>query len=429
MSNASHHINRLVEHLFRQEAGRMTAILTRIFGFDHSDLVEDIVQDTFITALKTWSFKGQPDNPSAWLIQVAKNNTINAIKKDQKFIKGLPIQAKLDKSAGDAGQVMDDLFLDHEIADSQLRILFACCQPSLSPKSQIALTLKTISGFSNAEIARALLMSEPAVKKMIYRARKSIREEERSFNVPFVDETEERLESARTVCYLMFNEGYKRSEGDRLLKESLCREAIRLTCLLTGMKKGASESAALLSLMLFNVARFPARLDKNGHPIDLEKQDRKLWDKDLIQKGFYYMSQARQSKILSRYHLEAGIASIHCMAQSYPQTDWQAIVNYYRRLVRMVDNPVVKLNYAIALSNLEGPEAGLNVLDESELQKPLDQYFLLYAAKADMYFRMQDYKKAKMYYQLAMDLSEAESDRHYLSLKIKNCDLKSISEN
>jgi RNA polymerase sigma-70 factor (ECF subfamily) len=418
-----------VDHLFRREAGKMTAILTRIFGFTHARMIEDIVQEAFFAALKTWPIKGKPNKPSAWLMQVAKNKTINAIKRDRRFISNTVIQQQLNDKNSEPEHVLNSLFLDHEIKDSRLRILFACCNPDISSQKQIALTLKTLGGFSNTEISRALLMSEPAVKKMIYRARKSIRDKRLSLDVPFIDQTEELLHPAQTTCYLIFNEGYKRSSGDHMIKEDLCREAIRLARLLTELPKGASKSAALLSLMLFNAARFPARVDEDRHPVDIENQNRDLWDSELIQKGFYYLKKSREAKSMSSYHLEAGIAGIHCSAKTYGDTDWSAIVTCYRKLDSIRESPVIKLNYAIALSKLEGPEAGLKVIDQSGLQKPLEHYELFYAAKADMYFRLTNYPKAKAYYQLALDLTNTEADKWFIKSKIEKCDLIDMNRN
>lgn len=420
-----HNISGLVDHLFREEAGKMVAVLIRIFGFRHAELVEDIVQDTFLTALKKWRHNQIPDNPSAWLMQVAKNKTLNALKRENRSV---PLDQY--KSTPEIEETIDKLFLDHEIKDSQLRVLFACCDPRFSAKAQIILTLKTLSGFSNSEIARALLMSEAAVKKRLYRTRKSIREDGLEFGVPFLYEIDERLPAVHTAIYLMFNEGYKRSEGDELIKESLCFEAARLTDqLVEALPEQAGESHALLSLIYFSISRFNARHSEDGNIIDLQKQDRKLWDRDLINMGFSHLKKSRKSNTLSRFHLEAGINSIHCSASTFEETDWDSIVNYYDRLLELVDDPIVQINRAVAVSNQKDPEAGLKALEQLEQTDFPDRYPLYHATKADMYFRLGNYELARSYYRVAVDLAELKVDIRFLERKIKECDTKNITDN
>lgn len=427
MSHSRVHIDQLVAHLFRKEAGRMTAILSRIFDFDHGNLVEDIVQDTFIAALKTWPIKGKPDNPTAWLIQVAKNKTLNTIKRNRKLL----LQSFDDEHWAEAAEKkIETLFLDHEIDDSQLRMFFACCHPYLAAKVRIALTLKMVCGFSNSEIARALMMQEEAVKKMIYRSRKLLREGVLSLKVPFKREADQRLADVLRVCYLMFNEGYKSYRGDKAIKMDLCMEAIRLVKLIYDEEDiESSEAAALLSLMLFNTARFPSRTDSAGNTVALPVQNRRLWDQSMIQKGFHYLSVSRKSNSFSSYHIEAGIASVHCMAESYEATDWQAIVTYYSNLKEWIHNPLIQLNLAIALGNWKGPDAGLEALESCHMQEPREYYCLFHAAKADMLYGLQDFEKSARHYRLALDLAESEPDRKFLKSKIKDCELKVLNQN
>lgn len=427
--STEHNISGLVDHLFREEAGKMVAILIRIFGFRHAELVEDIVQDTFLTALKRWRYNELPDNPSAWLMQVAKNKTLNALKRKSRSVSWEQYDLK-SSNEEELEANIDKLFLDHEIRDSQLRILFACCDRHFSAKAQIILTLKTLCGFSNSEIARALLMTEAAVKKSLYRTRKSIREDELGFGVPFTYQIDERLPAVQTAIYLMFNEGYKRSEGDELIKESLCFETARLTKqLIEALPERAGESHALLSLIYFSISRFNARHSENGDIIDLQKQDRRLWNKDLINMGFNHLRKSRQSEMLSRYHLEAGINSIHCMAPSYEETDWDSIVNYYDRLIELVNDPVVQINRAVAVSNQKNPEIGLKALEQLEQTDFPDRYPLYHATKADLHFRLGNYELARSYYRVAVDLAESKVDIRFLERKIKECDTKNITDN
>lgn len=420
-------ITRLVDHLFREESGKLNAILTRIFGFEYNRLVEDIIQETFLTALRRWPHDSVPDNPSAWLMQVAKNKILNALKRQGRSVRLDDQKAAVREQKA---QNLDRLFLDHEIRDSQMRVLFACCNPALPTKAQIMLTLKTLSGFSIAEIAGGLLMNEEAVKKALYRARKSIRNEEIAFGIPFLYQGRERLESVQTALYLIFNEGYKRTEGDELIKESLCCEAARLVRLLIDAFPGEnSESYALLALFCFNSSRFGARLDEKGDIVDLKEQDRSRWDRDLIRSGFHYLSLARKSETLTRYHLEAGISSVHCATPSWDETDWDTILFYYDKLLEMTDSPVVRINRAIALSNREGPAEGLEALSRMDEEMPLDDYYLYHATKADLNFRMKNFELARSYYQVAMDMTDSKPEKRFLAKKIDRCNASNINKN
>ncbi len=418
----SHTTQSMVDHLFRSEAGKMTAILTRIFGFQHSDLIEDIVQETFLSALKTWPLKGQPDNPSAWLMQVAKNKAINTIKRDNRLQKWTPeIEEDVDR--------IDRLFLDHEIKDSQLRMLFACCYPELHQKQQIMLMLKTMCGFSNTEIGYVLLMSPAAVKKAIYRAKKKVQTFYNSITVPVINEARQRLETVYMAIYLMFTEGYKRSYEDQVISEDICFEAARLATLLLDIPEvNHGKTHALLSLIFFNMARFPARVGSKGEIIDLKLQDRSLWNQKSIDAGFHHLQLSRESSSLSRFHLESSIASIHCSATRYEETDWERILYCYRRLLQLVDSGIIRLNLAIVLGKVEGPEAGLQALEEVELaSKHMD--FMIHAAKADMHAELGKYEMAKSHYLVACDMAHSKADKHYLRSKIEECDRKNISDN
>jgi len=424
LNNAEEHIRKTdIDHLFRGQSGKMVAVLTRIFGFKNLALIEDIVQDTFYTAMKVWPSDDYPDNPSAWLMRVARNKAINRLKRENRGVEFSPENIS-------AVEEIDQLFLEHQIKDSQQRILFACCAPELPVKSQIALTLKILSGFSNREIGRALLMNEEAVKKMVYRAKKLIRDEEIKFGIPFKNEISERIKAAQMVLYLMFNEGYKQGEGDQLIKEQLCFESIRLTQLLIEISEPEkATSYALLALMYFNTARFASRLDEQGDMVDLQNQDRSKWDQKCIRSGFYCMRKARAGKSISRFHIEAGISAIHCTSESYKETDWNAIVKLYEELLRMEDNPVVRLNYTVAKSWLMGPKAGLKSLDKIDMESPIEKYFLMHASRADMYFRLGDYERAKSYYQVALDMAESSLDKRFIQKKMMECDTRRVSPN
>jgi len=403
----------------------MFSILIRLFGFDNSSLIEDIIQETFLAAMKTWSIKGVPEQPEAWLMQVSKNKLINELKKRNN-------RTRLNEQfAGEKlEEKVDELFLDKEIKDSQLRALFACCNPFLNKKEQIMLTLKILSGFNDSEIANALLSSSEAVKKAIYRAKKSLQEQEIDLNAPFIHEIKDRIETIHTIIYLIFNEGYKQTSGNSVINEDLCFEASRLAVLVSSIDGDHQpESYALLALIYFSMARFPARLNTNGEMIELETQDRSLWDKEMIYAATSLLAKSRNTKRISAYHLEATISSIHCMAKNFDATDWESITMCYQNLITIDNNPVAQINYAIALSKWKGPESGLNKLEEIEekTSKPIKHLF--YTAKAAMLFDNKQYGKAKSYYQVAYDLSKNEMDKKFLSKKIQLCDREGLNMN
>ena len=423
MSNArTFNTDHLVEYLFREQSGKMSAILTRRFGFSNAELIDDIIQETFIAALKTWSLKGVPEKPEAWLFQVAKNKTLNELKK----------QAKLSYSEEGTPHIpdeseMDDLFMDNEIKDSQLRLLYACCNPVLSEKVQVILTLKSLCGFSVHEIAHAFLMKKEAVKKTITRARQTLADI--PVEVPFIEQAKSRTEAVQLVLYLMFNEGYKASVGDDLINEQLCYDAVRLAKLVTQIPEIDDHSTyALLALMYFNMSRFDARMDEHGEMIQFQLQDRATWNKAMIGQAFSFLEQSRKSTGLNRYHIEAGIAAAHASAPTFEKTSWKTIVDYYRLLFKFDQSPVTHLNYAIAMSLHEGPERGLEELSTIKAVSMQD-YFLFHASKADMYFRLHDFERAKSYYQVALDLADSKPDQTFIRKKMLECDTKNITPN
>ncbi len=403
----------------------MSAILIRIFGFNNSDLVEDIIQETFLSAMKVWAMKGEPENPEAWLMLVAKNKIINELnRKKRQSEKREMIHYQ------EAEEKIEELFLDHEIKDSQLRVLFGCCHPELIQKTQIMLTLKVLSGFGDREIASALLMTPEAVKKAIYRARKQLQRYQDSIGIPFLSEVSERFETVLMVVYLIFNEGYKTTSGKAVINEDLCYEAIRLAFLLVEMKGVESGKVyALLSLMYLSLARFPSRVNELGEMIGIEDQDRTKWNKDLIDAGVHLLQRSRESTQLSKYHLEATIAGVHCAAESYEKTDWRTIVFCYEKLMEMDKSYLIAINHAIAVSKLKGPEAGLTELKALGDQIPKENNSLLFAAIAEMNMQLRNYEVSRSYYQVALDQAKKDSDKVFLTRKVMECDKKNFSRN
>ncbi|MDN5205473.1 sigma-70 family RNA polymerase sigma factor [Fulvivirgaceae bacterium BMA10] len=412
--------NQLANHLFREQSGKMVAALTNLFGLDQLELVQDIVQDTFYTALKTW-VKALPPDPKAWLFKVAKNKAINALKRDQKLVRQQGTSSFVKDQASFITQKFDQIFLDHELKDSQLQMLFACCNPVFSEKNSIILTLKTLGGFGVHEISNALRMTPAAVHKSLQRTIATIKEQNIPFKVPYANQSIARLETIHTILYLMFNEGYNASIDTELIRKDLCLESARLTRILAESQTGTHDTWALLSLMYFNIARFESRLDAEGNLILLKDQDRTLWDESFIQFGFHCLKQSKGQQ-LSRYHLEAGIASIHCSYTSYEETNWEEILYFYDKLTELNPSPIIALNRAVTIANLKGPQEGLDTLDQITDQQTLSQYHLFHATKGDFEFQLAHYENAKAAYQKAFNMTKVTAEKKLLKKKIISCE-------
>lgn len=407
----------LIDHLFRTEYGKLVATLTRLFGTAYIQLAEDTVQDALITALSKWSVDGIPDNPSAWLIQVAKRKALNELKRNQMILAHQPsISANLAEE-----EAVRQVFLQDEIEDSQLRMIFTCCHPALNTESQIALTLKTLCGFGVQEVANAFLTSKSTINKRLYRAKSTIRDSNIPFRIPQGIALEGRLKSVITTLYLLFNEGYNASSGDSVIQKEFCLESIRLATLLAKRFKGVPELKALLALMCFHSSRFEARLDDQGGIVIFEEQDRSLWNKELIYQGMYYLRASMNEKVLSSYHIEASIAAQHCMADSFEQTNWQSIYNNYQLLAKLKPNPIIQLNLAIIQSKLKGLDASLSALKKLETNEVLKNYHLLPATQGIFYLKKGELSLAKIYLQKALSFNLSHQEKAFLNKKIAAC--------
>src|SRR5678816_3849726 len=327
-------ISRLADHLFRHEAGKLISVLTGILGLQRLELAEDVVQEALVRALQTWPYVGIPKNPAAWLTQTAKNLALDLIRRENLFHDKEPqIIAFMEQWPSDSADAESPRF-ENEIRDGRLRLLFACCHPALSPEDQTALALKTLCAFSPAEIASAFLTTEAAIAKRLTRAKQKIRDERVPFEIPVGEELSRRLGGVLQTLYLLFNEGYKASSGDDLIKEDLCQEAIRLASLLAEHPAGNQpRTHALVALMLLNAARLPARTDSEGNILRLKEQDRSTWNHAMIARGMHHLSESATGDELSAYHLQAGIAACHCAAADYESTDWPKILLLYDRLL------------------------------------------------------------------------------------------------
>jgi len=415
----SSNINKVVDHLFRHESGKMISVLSKLLGLQNLETAHDIVQDTLLQAMNTWKFTGIPDNPSGWLCRVAKNKAIDFLRRQKRFKDISPQYGYLLQSEYTLTPFVNSLFLEDEIQDSQLRMIFACCHPSIPQESQIALALKTLCGLSSAEIAKAFLTNEETVNKRIYRAKEKIKSEHIKLEVPGAGELPGRIDSVLKTLYLLFNEGYNSSSTDYLIREDLCQEAIRLAYLLTGQPiTNLSRTKALLSLMCFQSSRLEARLDDKGNIILLKYQDRKKWYGPLMEKGFTYLESAMESGDISAYQLEAAIASLHASARSFEKTDWKSIHQLYEILYTLQPSPVVALNKAIASAYAINKQ---NALDELRQIKGLENYHLYYTSLGEMYFELDQKKIAKENFERALHLTGSISEKQLLLDKITLC--------
>jgi RNA polymerase sigma-70 factor (ECF subfamily) len=409
----------LVEHFFRHEAGRLVGVLTRIFGWRNFDLVEDMVQATLLDALQAWQ-GGVPDNPSGWVHRVAKNKILDALRRNkigqrvvEEWAVGRPIQE----------EKLDELFLDAEIEDSQLRMMFACCHPRLAREDQLALTLKALCGFGNSEIAHALLVTQETIKKRIQRATRDLVDHQIALDPPPVDELAARLDGVHQVLYLLFNEGYSSSEGDTAIREDLCEEAVRLCQLLCSHPRCCTPATyALMALMLFHAARLEARLDQRGSILLMEEQDRSKWDQRLIEKAQEFLNRSAEGKVVSPFHLEAGIAYHHCTARNYAETDWPAILRLYDALLTIHPSPVYQLNRAIVVAQIEGPQAGIQALEAARADSALRHYHLFDATLGELSRRAGDFKRAHRHFEAARHKTKSPFDRELLARRLAECE-------
>jgi RNA polymerase sigma factor (sigma-70 family) len=415
-------ISRLAEHLFRHEAGKLVSVLTGIFGIERLQMAEDVVQEALIRALKTWPFYGIPKNPAAWLTQTAKNLALDLIRREKSFQEKQPqIIAHVEQWPTEDAAASPQF--DNEIKDGRLRLMFACCHPLIPGDAQAALALKTLCGFSPAEIARAFLTTEAAIAKRLVRARQRIRELKIPLELPSGAELSARVEGVQQTLYLLFNEGYKASSGENLIREELCLEAIRLTLALAEQAVAdPARTHALLALMFLNAARLPSRTDAEGNILRLKEQDRSRWNAALITRGIHHLGLSAAGPELSEYHLQAGIAACHCMAADFAATDWQRILSLYDRLVELDASPIIALNRAVAVAYVHGPRAGIEAVDAIQNRRSLDFYYLLYAVLGELHEQLNDFGAAAGHLRKAIELTELKSERSFLVKRLQACE-------
>jgi len=412
----------LVDHLFRRESGKMVSALTRVFGTHNLTLAEDVVQETLLQALRHWPFTGIPANAAGWLYQVARHKALDVIRRDASFRRITAGLGAWSDGRGSDRVDIDRIVLDGEIEDDLLRMMFTCCHPVLPLESQIALTLRILCGFSAGEIAHALLASESTIEKRLYRAKQKIREARLAFEVPSGAELSARLRAVLSVLYLMFNEGYSASFSEYPIRKDVCLEAMRLCLLLTQHPAGADPATfALMALMCFHAARLDARVDGHGDLLVLRDQDRSRWNRALIVEGMDYLRRSGSGERVDEVHLEAGIAALHCLADSYDRTDWDGIIRLYDALLDLRPSPVVALNRAIAVAERDGPRAALDAL-EAILDEPvLRHYHLLPATLAELHLRLGHLDNATLHFRRALALTSSPTEKRFLERKLAAC--------
>jgi RNA polymerase sigma-70 factor (ECF subfamily) len=405
-------VPQLVDHLFRREAGRMVAVLTRLLGTEHLGLAEDVVQEALIKALRTWPFQGVPDNPGGWLMRVAKNRALDLLRRDinlarkEEDLRGWTAAL----SAGEG---------DDEALDDQLRMIFICCQPSVPRDARVALTLKIVGGFGVPEIARAYLAREATIAQRLVRAKRKIQEIRPPFEVPVPAELPAALDSVLEAIYLMFNEGWATSTGDDLIRQDVCGEAIRLARLVAEHPAlNVPKAHALAALLLLQAARNPARVDPEGNLLLLSEQNRALWSREKIATGLYHLDRAARGTELSAFHLEAGIAAAHAMAPSDEATDWPYILSLYDSLLALKGSPVVALNRAVALAMAQGPEAGIAAAETIRDHPALAGYYPLSVTLGELYARAGDEERAADSFRAALAAASPEPVRRRIQARL-----------
>jgi RNA polymerase sigma factor (sigma-70 family) len=417
---ASSEVSGIVEHLFRHEGTKMVAILTRIFGIEHLNLAEDVVQEALARALQTWPFYGVPKNPSAWIMRASRNLALDVVRRRKVFQNK---QSEIIRLMDRDGATPDEaIFSEDEISDDRLRLIFVCCHPAIPAEAQVALALKTLCGFSVGEIGHAFLTTESAIAKRLTRAKQKIHQARIPFEIPAGGELEQRLDNVLQSLYLLFNEGYKASSGENLVREELCEEAIRLAELLVAHPAGDQpKTHALLALMLLNAARNPTRMDSQGNLLRLQEQDRTRWNKSMIARGMFHFAQSATGNELSEYHVQAGITACHCAAKDYESTDWQKILSLYDRLIKFDQSPVAALNRAVAIANIRGPQAGLRAVRAVRDINKLSSYYLLYAVLGEFEMRSGNLQAAAEQFRRSFELAETKSERAFLLKRLQHC--------
>ena len=407
------------EHLFRRESGRLTSILTRLFGVQNLPLVEDVVQEAFVRALETWKFHGVPDNPSAWLMATAKRCAIDALRRQDTARRFAPEVARLLESEWTLAPTVEEAFDAGGITDSQLRMMFSCVHPSLPPETQVALILQYLCGFGMDETAAAFLKQPGAMQKRLVRAKRTLAGAAETFDLAGAADVERRLPAVQRALYLLFNEGYHGASAESSVREELCTEARRLTALLLENRLTATpDTYALAALLDLDSARLRSRRDMAGDLILLADQDRSVWDRGLIASGRRHLERAAASRRVSTYHLEAAIAELHCAAAAFQETDWGGIVYLYDALMAIAPSPVIALNRAVAIGMRDGAEQGLAALQGIADRRRLSRYPFYFAAVGECEARLGHVAEARDAYGKARRLARSPAEQRLFDTRL-----------
>lgn len=400
----------LIPHLFRAEYSKITTVLCKLFSIEHIEIAEDIASETFLSAFESWNYKGIPENPKAWLYVVAKNKAKNYFRRNKLFAENI---AKQFQYLSDAKNEIEIDLSEKNITDSQLQMLFAICQPTISTEAQIGLSLRILCGFGIDEIADAFLTNKETINKRLFRAKQKLRLEKVKIEFPEKKEIDERLETVLTTLYLLFNEGYYSERQNAVIRKDLCLEAMRLTYLLIENEQTNQHATnALLSLMCFHSSRLDARTKENGEIILYQDQDENLWNDELILKGNYFLKQASKWNILSKYYLEARIAYWHTIKED-TKDKWESILLLYNHLLQLEYSPIAALNRTFALSKAKSKEIALIEAEKLNLSDNHFYHILL----GELYKGINNIK-AKKHFQKAFSLSKTHTEKQTIKKKI-----------
>lgn len=398
----------------------MIAVLTKIFGYEHLELAEDVVQDSFSKALQNWSLNGIPDNPSAWLYKVAKNKAMDVIRRN-KFSETFDFSSDdkdLLNSEYSLGYVMESIWDENHIQDDLLRMMFACCHDGLSTENQITFILKTLCGFSTEEVANALMVSEDTVSKRLYRVKKFFRDSDIKPVFPGEEHIKPRVRIVLTAIYLLFNEGYQSRKHLLPIRRDLLNQSMYLCKLLIDNPLTSfSEVYAAMALMCFHTARIESRVSEDGEIILLADQDRGKWNQELINHGLNYLSKSSIDEYVTSYHFEAAIAYAHCAAKTFGQTDWERILSYYDGLLALHPSAITALNRLIVFYKVHGMVACLKEIQQSNYHKDWESMALFYSFLGDVYLPI-DTAKSRQNYAIALEKVTNAIDQNVLRKKL-----------